>query len=91
MRTDFPTAMRVHAVSCINQSWNSVAAIRTRCQTRERFPQAGGQRQELDRRERYRKNLDASRCPIASLARLRNAMKAAIIVFQKICHKLRAC
>ena len=28
MRTEFPTTPRKHAVSCINQSWNSMDAMR---------------------------------------------------------------
>lgn len=29
MRTEFPYLIRAHAVSCINQSWNRIDAMRT--------------------------------------------------------------
>jgi hypothetical protein len=29
IRTEFPSALRVHAVSCINRSWNSMDVIRS--------------------------------------------------------------
>jgi hypothetical protein len=42
MRTEFPTMLRVHAVSCINQSWNSMDAMRMCLGSRARVAPVSG-------------------------------------------------